>query len=94
MSRLRWPNSRHSLSDVPGTVHEAPGRLATSAAFDTPGRAQGVAVNRDLAYVADGQAGLQVIDLSTPSAPRVVGGFETARPARDVAARDSLKTLR
>ena len=21
MSRLRWPNSRHSLSDVPGTVH-------------------------------------------------------------------------
>ena len=55
-----------------------------------PGLAQGVAINRDLAYVADGQAGLQVIDLSTPSAPRVVGGFETARPARDVAARDSL----
>ena len=23
MSRLRWPNSRHSLSDVPGTVHSA-----------------------------------------------------------------------
>ena len=21
MSRLRWPNSRHSLSDVPGTIH-------------------------------------------------------------------------
>ena len=60
------------------------------AAFDTPGRAQGVAINRNLAYVADGQAGLQVIDLSTPSAPRVVGGFDTARPARDVAARDSL----
>ena len=61
-----------------------------AAAFDTPGRAQGVAINRNLAYVADGQAGLQVIDLSTPSAPRVVGGFETARPARDVAVRDSL----
>ena len=61
-----------------------------AAAFDTPGRAQGVAINRNLAYVADGQAGLQVIDLSTPSAPRVVGGFETARAARDVAVRDSL----
>ena len=65
----------------------APVKAAT---FDTPGRAQGVAINRDLAYVADGQAGLQVIDLSTPSAPRLVGGFETARPARDVAAHDSL----
>ena len=34
MSRLRWPNSRHSLSDVPGTVHIERGPLALDEAVD------------------------------------------------------------
>jgi hypothetical protein len=43
-----------------------------------------------LAYVADGKEGLQVVDLSTPSAPRPAGSYKTAAPARDVAVADSL----
>ena len=58
-----------------------------------PGGAQRVSVGGTLAYVAAGQAGLQVVDLSTPSALRLVGAYPTARPARDVAVADSLVCL-
>jgi hypothetical protein len=63
--------------------------------FRTPGaRAQDVALVGRLAYVADGSAGLQVVDLGTPlamipSKPQIVGEFKTAMPARAVAATDA-----
>ena len=56
----------------------------------TPGGARRVSLKDKLAYVADGREGLQVVDLSTPSAPRIVASYKTARPARDVAVADSL----
>ena len=37
--------------------------------LDTPGTAYDVAVSNGIAYVADGDAGLQVIDVSDPAAP-------------------------
>jgi hypothetical protein len=40
-------------------------------------------------YVADGQEGLQVIDVSTPAQPRIAGFFQTSSQARDVAVSDS-----
>lgn len=59
--------------------------------FRTPGaRAQDVALIGRLAYVADGSAGLQVVDLETPSKPRIAGEFKTATPARAVAANETL----
>jgi len=59
--------------------------------FRTPGaRAQDAALVGRLAYVADGSAGLQVVDLETPSRPRIVGDFKTAKPARAVAAAEAL----
>jgi hypothetical protein len=40
--------------------------------------------------VADGPAGLQVVDLSTPSQPAIFGSYKTASPARAVAVAGSL----
>jgi len=45
----------------------------------------GVAVAGNYAYVADGFAGLQVIDVSNPANPLRVGGFDTSGSARGVA---------
>ena len=42
------------------------------------------------AYVADNAEGIQVVDLSAPSKPRIVSSYKTAKPALDVALVDSL----
>ena len=44
---------------------------------DTPGDAYGVAISGTCAYVADGDSGLQVIDISTPSSPHLIGSCDT-----------------
>ena len=56
---------------------------------DVPGAPQSVVLRGTLAYVADGDAGLSVVDLSTASAPRLAGTYRTDRPARDVAVADT-----
>ena len=51
----------------------------------TPGRARSVAVEGNTAYVADGTAGVQVIDIAVPSKPSLVktlGGFTNAHRVR------------
>ena len=48
----------------------------------TPGQARSVVVDGDMAYVADGAAGVHVIDIAVPTAPKVLktlGGFTDAR---------------
>jgi len=48
----------------------------------TPGQARSVVVDGDTAYVADGAAGVHVIDIAVPTAPKVLktlGGFTDAR---------------
>ena len=45
--------------------------------YDTSGSAYGVAVSGNYAYVADGDAGLQVI-ASNPANPQRVGGYDTS----------------
>jgi len=52
--------------------------------YDTPGRAEGVAVSGGLAYVADG-LGLRVVDVANPAAPREVGFYNTPGSAYGVA---------
>jgi hypothetical protein len=65
----------------------APVSVAT---YRTPsGRPQRVALSGTLAYVADGQEGVLILDLATPANPAVVGTFKTPRPARDVTVADS-----
>jgi hypothetical protein len=70
--------TRSGLAPVLATTHR------------TPGNAQRVAVRGTRAYVADGRAGLHVLDLSAPSQPLTVGTYETTMPARDVAVTESL----
>jgi len=50
-----------------------------------PGEAIGVAVAGSYAYVADGQSGLQVIDVSNPAAPAITGTVDTPEDASGVA---------
>jgi hypothetical protein len=50
-----------------------------------PGVVRDVAVSGSYAYVADGDAGLRVIDVSNPSSPREVGAYDTPGDAWGVA---------
>src|SRR5207247_5615033 len=53
--------------------------------YDTTGSAVGVALSSHYAYVADGAAGLQVIDITNPANPQRVGGYDTTGFAQGVA---------
>ena len=53
--------------------------------YNTPGRALGVAVAGNYAYVADGETGLRVINVSNPAAPAQIGFYDTTGMANDVA---------
>lgn len=51
---------------------------------DTPGTAFAICIRDTYAYVADGPGGLQVVDISTPTSPQVVGSAGTPHDATDV----------
>jgi len=52
---------------------------------DTPGFAQDIELSGSYAYVADSFAGLQVIDISNPVSPVIVGAVDTPGDGRAVA---------
>jgi hypothetical protein len=54
-------------------------------AVETPGTAQKVVVKGQMAYVADGEAGLQIINVSNPSTPVIVGSLDTPAVANGIA---------
>jgi hypothetical protein len=54
---------------------------------DTPGDAFGIAVLGDLAYMACGQVGLQLVDISDPALPQLLGIVDTPGTAQHVDAR-------
>jgi len=72
-----------SVIDVSNPVN--PHRLG---GYDTSGRAKGIAVVGNHAYVAEGWEGLEVFDVSNPSDPQRVGGYETSGAANDVTVTD------
>ncbi len=77
-----------SLQIYDVTDPKAPVRAAV---FRTAsGRPARATLQGAVAYVADGAEGLQVVDLSVPAVPRVIGAFKTSQPARDVAVADTL----
>lgn len=58
------------------------GKPARVGEIATPGKAQAVAVDADTAYVADGEGGVHLIAINSPTAPRIIktlGGFTNAR---------------
>ena len=63
-----------------------PGKPVHLSSFKTPsGRPARIAIDGVRGYVADGREGVQIVDLSNPSSPVLVGGIKTTAPARDVA---------
>ncbi|MEE2778477.1 MAG: hypothetical protein VYE73_17130 [Acidobacteriota bacterium] len=69
------------------TSPNAPRHVAT---FPTPGRAQRVAVEGALVFVADGVEGVLIVDVGSPESPRKVGTHPTSAPVRDLAVGPSL----
>jgi hypothetical protein len=57
--------------------------------YDTPGSASSVSVVGNIAYVADGNGGLQIIDITEPENSVLLGSANTAR-AYSLTLRDSL----
>ncbi|MHB9048779.1 MAG: Ig-like domain-containing protein [Pirellulales bacterium] len=68
--------------DTVAPVYLNPVRLG---GYDTSGAARSVTVVGTLAYVADNTAGLQIIDVSNPTAPVRLGGYDTSGNACGVA---------
>ena len=63
------------------------------ASYPTPGHAIRVELEGSLAYLADGDQGLLVVDLTDPGNPEVAGTHTPAEPVRDIAASDDLVLL-
>ena len=51
--------------------------MPTIGSLDTPGEARGIALSGTVAYLADGPSGLQVIDVSNPASPMILGSVDT-----------------
>ena len=58
--------------------------LHLAGSVDTPGLAASVTISGTLAYVADEASGLQVIDITNPQSPQIVGSVGTPGAAADV----------
>ncbi len=57
--------------------------------FDTPGSAEGVAIEDCYVYVADGDSGLRIIDVSDKTNPKEIAFYNTEGIAMDVVVNDS-----
>jgi hypothetical protein len=67
---------------------QEPVRAAT---FRTPsGRPRRATLSGSVVYVADGDEGIQLVDVTNPAKPAPLGGFKTDKQARDVAVADSM----
>ena len=72
-----------------GFAAQAPGAVVlffplTLSVIPIPGFANGVDINGDFAYVAAGEAGLQIVDASDRRDPQIVGSLDTPGNANDV----------
>ncbi len=52
--------------------------------LNTSGSAEGIYVSGNYAYVADGESGLQIIDISNPSTPKFIGHCDTPNCANNI----------
>ena len=77
-------NTTADWNTTDGELKLFPFELTLSGTYDTPGGGNDVFIAGNYAYVADGGEGLQVIDISDPTAPLLVGTFDTAGGAADV----------
>ena len=76
---LRMTQPGTSLAFHADTIATYQGVFAPTlvGSYDTPGQAVGVQVVGNYAYVADGDSGLQIIDISNPQNPILKGNYDT-----------------
>jgi hypothetical protein len=60
------------------------GRFGMNGGVDTPGEAYDVVIVGNYAYVADGSAGLQIVDISNPETPKLIGAYPAPTSSRMV----------
>lgn len=75
-------NAAGRTVNVPGVIQTFQPRPLSQ--ISIPGYANNVAVNGGYAYVAAGATGLQVVNVSNPNSPVIVGARDTAGNANDV----------
>ena len=68
-----------------GELRLPPFEITLAGSYDTPGSASHVAIDGDYAYVADGDYGLRVINITNPASPTLAGSYDTPGNALDVA---------
>ncbi len=78
-------NTTADWNTVAGELRLFPFVPTLVGAYNTPGNATGVAVAGDLAFVADGSSGLQIIDISDPTNPTLAGTYNTLGHAYGIA---------
>ncbi|MDP8239314.1 MAG: choice-of-anchor D domain-containing protein [Candidatus Hatepunaea meridiana] len=76
------PNNDELTVDLTGTGREP--QIDEVGSYDTPGDAQGIFVVNDFAYVADGNSGLRMIDVTDPENPDEIGFYNTPGTSRAV----------
>ncbi len=67
---------QHTIKQGPSWLRILSDPLNVSV-YDTPGQATGIQVVGDTAFVADGSSGLQIINISNPKAPTLIGSYDT-----------------
>jgi hypothetical protein len=67
--------------------------LHTVSLVETPGWASAVVMDGPLAYIADGNNGLEIVDFDDPSVPLLRGGVRASEPVVDVAATPGIACL-
>lgn len=69
---------------------EEPPQYTILSTCPLPGYAEDIEITGNYAYIANGQAGLQIIDIANPESTYIVGEYITSKSAQGVALRDSL----
>ena len=77
----------------PEPPHEETHTFEIVSVCNLPGYSKGIDVSGDFAYVANGQAGLQIINISNPESTYIEGEYLTSRSAQGIAVRDSFAYL-
>lgn len=86
-------NTTASWNTTLGTISLHPYEFTYKGSYDTPDRAYGVCISGKYAYVADGDSGLRIIDISNPSVPALAGSYDTSANSQGIAVSGNLVFL-
>lgn len=70
-------NTSADWDTLDGELRLRPFAASIVGSYDTPGTASDVVVAGDLAFIADGASGLQIVDVTDPTSPVLVGTYAT-----------------